>query len=383
MHFTTKGLLANNINVKILAVNPTRNFVNIDLLPLGYIQDTGFECVTVDTAIKPLRLISNIFRSESYFTERFISAGFETALKRILQSESFDIVQIEHLYLCKYIATIKKYSGAKIVLRPQNIEYVIWQRYLKNVGNPLKKIILKIATGRLKKFEQSVVADLDGIIALTKEDAGLFNSFPGSTPAIIVPMGYDYDNIKGYDFDRQFSCDPVVYHLGSMDWMPNIEAVEWFLTKVAPKLVEQQFSGKIVIAGRKMPSWVFRHKSATIDVIDEVNAPIGFQESKQIMIVPLWSGSGIRAKIIEGLALGKIIISTSIGAQGIDCENGKNILIADTASEFASQIMRCANSKELRMAISANARKLSIAQYHNQTTTKNMIAFYNLLLGVD
>ena len=165
--------------------------------------------------------------------------------------------------------------------------------------------------------------------------------------------------------------------------MPNIEAVEWFLTKVAPKLVEQQFSGKIVIAGRKMPSWVFRHKSATIDVIDEVNAPIGFQESKQIMIVPLWSGSGIRAKIIEGLALGKIIISTSIGAQGIDCENGKNILIADTASEFASQIMRCANSKELRMAISANARKLSIAQYHNQTTTKNMITFYNLLLGVD
>lgn len=381
MHFTTQGLLANGINVKTLAINPTRNLISLDLLSADYIANTRFECVTVDTTIKPLHFFSNLFRSESYFIERFISVDLEAKLKDLLQAESFDIIQLEHLYLCKYINTLKRYSDAKIILRPQNVEYIIWERYIKNVRNPFKKAFLKIATKRLKNYEQTVVADLDGIIALTKEDADLFKSFSNKTPIIIVPMGYDYETIKKYDFNKQFNQKPIIYHLGSMDWMPNIEAVQWFIKFVIPNLEKQQFSGKIIIAGRKMPSWVFEYKSKILDIIDEVNNPLEFQEDKQIMIVPLWSGSGIRAKIIEGLALGKTIISTSIGAQGIDYENGKNILIADTPSCFANQIIKCVNSTELCKTISRNARDLSAQNYHYQKTAKNMICFYQKLLN--
>lgn len=380
MHFTTKGLLSNGINVKTLAINPTRNFVRLDLLPADYIANTRFECVTVDTAIKPLQLLANVFRSESYFIERFISIDLEAKLKNLLQTESFDIIQLEHLYLCKYIKTLKRYSDAKIVLRPQNVEYIIWERYIKNVRNPFKKVILKIATERLKKYEQTVIGDLDGIIALTKEDASLFRLFSKKPPISIVPMGYDYETIKSYDFNKQFNHQPIIYHLGSMDWMPNVEAVQWFIRYVIPWLEKQKFSAKIIIAGRKMPTWVFEYKSEMLNVIDEVNSPLEFQEDKQIMIVPLWSGSGIRAKIIEGLALGKTIISTSIGAQGIDYENGKNIFIADTPFEFANQIIKCANSRELCMTISKNARDLSVHNYHYQNTAKDMICFYQKLL---
>lgn len=381
MHFTTKGLLANGINVKTLAINPTRNLVGLDLLPADYIENTRFECVTVDTKIRPFQIFTNIFRSESYFIERFISANLELKLKDLLQAESFDIIQIEHLYLCKYIDILKKYSDAKIILRPQNVEYIIWERYIKNIRNPIKKIILKISIKRLKKYEQTVLADLDGIIALTEEDADLFRSFSNKTPIIIVPMGYDYENIKKYDFKKQFIHKPIIYHLGSMDWMPNVEAIQWFIKYVIPYLEKIQFPAKIIIAGKKMPSWVFKCKSNIIEVIDEVNNPLEFQEDKQIMIVPLWSGSGIRAKIIEGLALGKTIISTSIGAQGIKYENGKNILIADTPAEFANQIIRCVNSIELCKTISANARKLSMQNYHYQNTAKSMICFYLTLLN--
>lgn len=383
MHFTTKGLLANGINVKTLAINPTRNLVSLDSLPADYIANTRFECVTVDTTIKLWHFFTNLFRSESYFIERFISHDLEAKLEDLLQVESFDIIQLEHLYLCKYIKTLKKHSNAKIVLRPQNVEFIIWERYIKNVKNPLKKAILKIATDRLKKYEQTVIADLDGIIALTKEDADLFRSFSDKPQVLIIPMGYDYENIKKYDFNKQFNHEPIIYHLGSMDWMPNVEAVQWFIKLVIPYLERFQFSAKIIIAGRKMPSWVFEYKSNILDVVDEVNNPLEFQEDKQIMIVPLWSGSGIRAKIIEGLALGKTIISTSIGAQGINYENGRNILIADTPSEFANQIIKCVNSKELCMNISKNARDLSIRNYHYQNTAKNMICFYQKILNAN
>lgn len=380
MHFTTMGLLENGINVKTLAINPTRNLISLDLLPSDYISITRFECVTVDTAIKPLQFLINFFRSESYFIERFISLDFETKLKDILQAETFDIIQLEHLYLCKYIKTIKRFSDAKIILRSQNVEYIIWERYIKGLRNPFKKVMLKIATKRLKKFEQTVTADLDGILVLTKEDADVFGSFSNKIPINIVPMGYDYEKIKNYDFNKQFNHKPIIYHLGSMDWMPNIEAVQWFIKFVIPYLEKRQFSTKVIIAGRKMPSWVFKRKSNILNIIDEVNNPLEFQEDKQIMIVPLWSGSGIRAKIIEGLALGKTIISTSIGAQGIDYENGKNILIADTPSEFANQIIKCVNSRQLCMTISKNARDLSVQKYHYQNTAKEMICFYQKLL---
>ena len=380
MHFTTKGLLANGVNVKTLAINPIRNFINTDLLPNDYIANTRFESVIVDTAIKPLNIFTNIFKKESYFVERFISTEFDEKIKSILQSEHFDIIQLEHLYICKYINTIRKYSKAKIILRPQNVEYVIWERYTKNVKNLFKKYFLKLATIRLKKFEQNVIAYLDGIIALTKEDADLFLTFSNPPPTIIVPMGYDYEKIRNYDFNKQFNYDPIIYHLGSMDWMPNIEAINWFIRDVMPFLVKYNFSGKIIVAGRRMPLWVFKYKSKILEVIDEVKNPIEFQEDKQIMIVPLWSGSGIRAKIIEGLALGKIIISTSIGAQGIDYVKGENLLIADTPEEFAKQIINCVNSKGLCINISKNARALSLNSYHFKNTANKMILFYEKLL---
>jgi glycosyltransferase involved in cell wall biosynthesis len=128
-----------------------------------------------------------------------------------------------------------------------------------------------------------------------------------------------------------------------------------------------------------MPDWVYKYKSDNMEVLDEIIQPLVYQEDKTIMIVPLLSGSGIRAKIIEGLALGKTIISTSIGAQGIDCESGKNILIADSPEEFSAHIIRCVNDPDLCRRLGENARKLSQEHYQSSATTKKMLEFYKLL----
>lgn len=381
MHFTTQALLAQGVQVKVVAINPSRNFINLNRVPSDYIKATQFEAVKVDTRIKPLQFVLNLFRKESYFIERFLSVAFEKKLESLLGVESFDIIQLEHLYLCKYIATLRKFSKAKIILRPQNIEYEIWERYLKHFSHPIKKFFLKQATSRLKKYEKSVTTELDGIMALTAEDAEIFKSFKGNAPTMVIPMGYDYNKIKGYNFETQFLEKPVVYHLGAMDWLPNAEAITWFLREVLPLIQKQNKEVKISLAGRNMAEQNFEYRSQQVEIIGEVTEPLTYQENKAILIVPLLSGSGIRAKIIEGLALGKTIISTSIGAQGIEYKNGENIIIADTAEEFARNIIYYSQSIEQCKIISKNARELSLRLYKSDSTAKSMIHFYNQILS--
>ena len=194
-------------------------------------------------------------------------------------------------------------------------------------------------------------------------------------------MGYDYSRLKEYDFEKQFTVPPIVYHLGSMDWLPNEEAVSWFLDEVLPLVVKAKPEVHFVFAGRKMPAWVYEYQTMNIQVFDQIDDPLEFQADKVIMIVPLLSGSGIRAKIIEGLALGKTIISTSVGAQGIDFADNLNLLIADTPEEFSHQIIRCVNSMELCQEIGKNARSLSLKLYNNDAIALKMIQFYNQLLN--
>ncbi len=380
IHFTTQGLLDKGIELKIIAINPTRHFVPLSSLPFEYKQSTRFEAITVDTGIKPIRFLLNLLKKESYFIERFKSDEFKNKLTSVLLSESFDIIQLEHLYLCIYLPILRKFSKAKIILRPQNVEYQIWEGYQNQVKNPVKKLLLKIATARLKKYEQNTVKCVDGILALTKNDAAVFSSFASTIPIEIIAMGYEYSKLKEYNFENQFLNKPVVYHLGAMDWLPNVEAIDWFLEKVLPILQSKKAGVKIILAGRNMPKNYFNYQSDMLEINAEVQDPLKFQEDKPILIVPLLSGSGIRAKIIEGLALGKTIISTNIGAQGINFIHGKDLIIADTAEDFANQIIRYASSVEMCKSVSLEARKLSRTYYTSEVTSTKMIEFYTKLL---
>jgi glycosyltransferase involved in cell wall biosynthesis len=126
-----------------------------------------------------------------------------------------------------------------------------------------------------------------------------------------------------------------------------------------------------------MPEKIKQLASANLIVEGRIDAPMKYQEDKGVMLVPLQSGSGIRAKIVEGLALGKIIISTTIGAQGIKCTHGKDILIADTPAGFLEMIRFCYQNPDRCRAISKNARLLAENIYHYEKTALEMIKFYN------
>lgn len=376
IHNTALGLMNQNVDVKIVAINTPRNPVDSAIIPDKFKKRTGFEFVIVDTRVNYADAFINLFSSDSYFVTRFFSKDFENRLIKLLKETKFDIVLLEHVYMGLYIKTIRTHSRSVIILRPQNVESQVWMRYAEGVLNPVKRKYLKIITERLMKFEKDVTSSVDGIIAISPGDALTFKKWAPEVPVETIPVGIDFRRYEKYDFNRQYEKFPVFYHLGSMDWLPNYQGVEWFVNKVVPFVREVYPEFSFRIAGKNMSFKFKQWQNESLIVDGEVEDPIEYQSDKAVMIVPLLSGSGIRVKIIEGMAIGKTIISTSIGAEGIPYKNGVNILIADSKEEFLEKILQCANSQEFCRKTGKNASLLAMENFDINKTAGEMIRFF-------
>ena len=379
LYHNALGLMNVGVDVKVLAINTPRNWIDENEIPEDFRKKARFECCRVNTRIRPVNAFINLFGDHSYFVERFWSQKWNLKLIEVLQQEEFDIVQLEHVYMCLYVKTIRKYSKAKVILRPQNVENEVWSRLLKGRINPLKKIYLRIETNRLRKFEIQMAKKVDGIIAISGKDAETFSAYAPKKPVVTVPIGFDFSKINSYNTEKQFENFPVFYHLGSMDWFPNFQGIKWFIEEVIPYVKNEYPEFVFRIAGKKMPQWFLKKQDNSLIIDREVKESLIYHEDKAIMIVPVLSGSGLRAKIVEGMALGKTIISTTIGAEGIPYTDQENILIANTKEEFAIQIKKCRDSKEFCQKIGRNAQLLAIENYDCNKTAASMVEFYKRL----
>lgn len=378
MNMITQGLLNDGHSVKILTMNTSKYTVEINLLPDSYKKATAIEAVFMDTRLNSLNaLINLLFTNKSYHIERFISHEFESKLIEILKKEKFDIVQLEMLFVTPYIDVIRKYSDAKIVFRAHNVEHFIWSRMAESCKNPLKKYYLSVLVRRLRKFEILQINKVDGIAAISSTDVEYFRSFNCNVPITDIPVAVEIKNCIDSTILPEF---PGLFHLGSMNWLPNAEGIRWLLQNVWPKVHLAHPNLKLYLAGRNFPSWLIENEYAGVEKIGEVLNAETFMLSKQVMLVPLLAGSGMRVKIIEGMALGKTIISTTIGAEGIACEHGRDILIANTPEEFVSAIELCVNNPVLCKEIGDNARALVKNNYDNKVVTQKLLNFYNNLI---
>lgn len=378
MNNLTQGLTVQGHTVKVLAINTPKHFTDIYKLPADYLSKTNIEAIFIDTNVKIIPAFLNLLGNTSYNIERFYSPEFETKLIELLSIEHFDIVQLESIYVSMYARTISEHSKAKIILRAHNIEHTIWEQHAGSTSNPLKKWYLKLLAKRLKKYELKSLQSVDGIACITKEDEAWFKKQNFNKPVEVFPFGIDQSVIIAKSGITDY---PSVFHIGSMDWLPNTEGIKWFLENAWTKISVQHPGLKLYLAGRNMPGWLKELKIKNVIIEGEVVDAHAFINSKSIMIVPLLSGGGMRVKIIEGMALGKTIVSTGIGAEGIAYTNNKNILIADNATAFAEAIHKCVTDKHFFDTVGNNAKTLATQQYNNVDICGRLIDFYHRLIN--
>jgi polysaccharide biosynthesis protein PslH len=372
----TTSLSDKKSSVTVLAMNTPKHSVNINDIPGEYLKKADFHFVTVNTGTNLFKLIINLlFSAKPYNLERFRSSVFEKKLKELLKDE-FDIIQLEGLALHHYLPVIRKNSRAKIVMRSHNVENIIWQRLAKEETNPVFKIYFKILSRRLKRIERTILNDFDALITISNKDLIWFKDNNLSIPSLVSLQAASVESISANPEDLQNN----VFFIGALDWRPNTNGLEWFIKKVWPLVLEKVPDTTFYIAGRNASKkTIIKFTGKNISYCGEVDSSFQFISDKSVMVVPLFSGSGIRMKIIEGMSLGKSIVTTSAGAYGLEYEDKKNIFIADSAPLFADYITHLLLDKDLRKETGRNAMENVRKNYDILASTDNLLKFYTEL----
>ncbi|XZF14321.1 glycosyltransferase [Chitinophagaceae bacterium MMS25-I14] len=379
MDAMVKGYYDAGWQVLLLAMNTSRHYVDPAQLATLYPQIYAFETVDVNTDIKLWPTVRNwCFSNLPQHAERFYHKSFEQRIVEILQAFRPDVIQMESIYLSVYYPVIKVNSAALLVQRLHNVEYEVWQRLAAETSSSVKRYYLNNLARRLRRFELQVWDETDLLLPITEVDADHIKNAGCRTDILVAPYGLPenkHEQIPGSLLQG--------YHLGAMDWLPNAEAMDWFLDEIWPVIHDAVPDFSFSFAGRNMPQRFTENLPEGVTCAGEVADAAAFMAGKQILIVPLRSGGGIRVKIMEAMAAGRMVISTATGMQGIDAEPGVHYLLADTASAFAAQVFFCQQNPGKAAEIMHNGHTFIMERYGQKNIMNRLLAKLNTRFPVE
>ncbi|MCF8363843.1 MAG: glycosyltransferase family 4 protein [Prolixibacteraceae bacterium] len=362
--------------VTVLAMNTRKHHVSPFQIPENISSKIIFHLVEVAARILPLEALVNLISSRlPYNAQRFISKTYREKLKTLLQATQFDIIQLEGLYLCPYISTIRKHSNALVSYRSHNIEHEIWQRTVVQ-SKGLKKFYLKMLTSRLKQFETDALNTYDTLVPITKRDEEKLLEMGNIKPALTIPAGFNISNTKT---SEQKTIPNNLFFIGALDWSPNQEGLFWFLDNCWQIILDQKPKTTLKIAGRNAQPWLTEklNNYPNIKYEGEVDDAAVFMQENGIFIAPLLSGSGMRVKIIEGMMYQKCIITTPVGCEGIKALNKEHLYIAKNHKQFSDMTINLLTNKKKAIETGQKAYNFVRSVYDNQKLIGKLTTFYN------
>jgi len=370
----TRGFSLLGHQVTILAMNTVKHNITLVEIPESVKELAEFKLVNVAARISPVSALLNlVFSNKPYNATRFISDTFAQELKKILQENEFDVVQIEGLYVCPYIPVIRANSKAKIIYRAHNIEHEIWSR-TAIMAHGFEKYYLRNMSKRIKKFEIQTLNKYDLLVPITGRDEAILDKLGNKKPSHVSQTGIDSSVLIPNSKNLKH---PTLFHIGSLEWSPNQEGLIWFFENCWDAIRERYPDLQFYVAGRNAPPW-FQKLLNLPNVVfkGEVADAYEFINSKSIMVVPLFSGSGMRIKIIEGMALGKPIVTTPVGTEGISTTSGENIIVVTNVEGFVQSISDLIENREYFDKISKNAIEYIHENFDNLSSAGALIEFY-------
>ncbi len=367
-----KGYASLGNSIRMLALNTRKHFVDEETIQRELEPFGPVETFAINTEIRWKDALLNLFSRKSYNIERFNDPGFHALLARHLESHSYDLVQFEGLFTAPYVHTVRANSHARLVLRQHNVEYRIWQKQAAAEPNPLKRAYLKLLARRLQRYETSVLPAFDGIAAITADDAAVLQEHAPKVQVYTVPAGIALPEPKpeGNPY--------ALYHIGSMEWMPNQSAVQRLLQRIWPLVIEKSLQSTLHLAGKGMPNTLLPELPQGVFNDGEVADAARWSEPFGILCVPLMAASGVRMKTLEALAEGKWVVTTSVGAAGLPLEHEKHCLIADSDAEFATAVLRLQTDTMLREKLRMHGLKLA-AEYSIENSCRRMLQWIETL----
>ncbi|HLF64510.1 MAG TPA: glycosyltransferase family 4 protein [Saprospiraceae bacterium] len=378
--YLSKALRDLGCEITLLCMNTTKHYTDLSELPEDFDHYHSIHCTPLDNSLNAVDAFLNLFSDASYHVQRFDSRQFRDKLVEILSQNTYDVVQLETLYLAPYVDTIKQYSSAQIVMRAHNVEHEIWERISQNTQFFPKKWYLTHLAKKLRNYEVANLNNYDFLLALTDRDLKMFKKLGYKNGAMASPIGLETSKYIVRKPEKPEDKSFSLCFIGSLDWMPNIEGLDWFLHKVWPMISRQYPEVTLHVAGRNTPRSLFSTSLKHVFIHGEVPNASEFISRYDAMVVPLFSGSGMRVKILEGMALGKVVISTSLGKEGIEARDKEEIIVADDATAFVHAIGYCLRQPDILEVIGENARAFVKRHFNNREITQRLFEIYQQLV---
>ena len=297
-------------------------------------------------------------------------------IRDALAAEHYDLIHIEHTNIAHWLHGLD--SPVPRILSSENVKTIIWERYYQNAdGNERRRFYRDYC--RFRNYESKYLRDYDGVIAVSEKDIDTFKNFTeDSVPLFMVPNGCDTDYFRPTEVSDHFE----LLFTGTMQYRPNAEAMVYFCREVFPRIIAHLPQCRLKIVGNKPPPEVIAlEQQGNIEVTGFVPDVRPYMASADVIVVPLLSGSGTRLKILEAMAMGKAVVATTVGAEGIDYANGRDIVIADEPESFAQKVVALLSNSSKRKMLGENARVLAEQKYSWKASAVELEKAYRLVVG--
>lgn len=333
-----------------------------------------YRTVSVDTSVRPLSLMINLaFSDKPYDLERFRSRDYTSALREMVSAGSFDIIHCEGLVFALYLDEIRQLTSAPVVLRAHNLEHRIREMMADRELSPFRRFYLSNLSRRLKRLEMNAAKRFDALVPISGPDRDWFSRSAKGKPVYLCETGAE----EASWFPEPEGVAPRVGFIGSMNWQPNIDGIRWFIESVWPLVLKEIPEAVLRLAGRDIDAVQYSlPQGRNISCVGEPDDARSFIASNNVMIAPLFAGSGLRIKIIETMSAGRPVVATPVAAEGIETSAGEAMTIATDPGAFSSALVRYLRNPDLRFSSGKAAVELVKDMYDNRTLTAGLLEFY-------
>jgi glycosyltransferase involved in cell wall biosynthesis len=290
-----------------------------------------------------------------YAVSKFTSPAVGRLVRRWLRSGDFDVA------VCDFLSASLNFpasSATPCVLFQHNVESLLWARQARHEPGWIRRSAYRLEAAKMRRYEAAAVRRFAHVVAVSNDDREAMVSMTGVDRISVVPTGVDTARYRRVDGPVVGSSHEVIF-LGSMDWEPNVDGVEYFCREIWPHVRAKVPAARFLIVGRNPAPRVARLASDSVVVTGRVDSVLPYLANAAVFVVPLRMGGGTRLKIFEGMAMGKAVVSTSIGAEGLDVTAGRDLLIADAPDEFARAVVDLLGDPERRRALGEAAARLA------------------------
>lgn len=316
----------------------------------------------VQTDNSVLGVLKNLFSPVPYNVSKYIRKELKIFLEEFLIKEPVDIVIVNNLHMGWVIDVIKKIKNIPVVLRQENVEMIIMKRFYEQQRNLILRYYSYLQYRKFIKYEPELCGKFDTCLMISNIDENTIKKYNSKIKTNVIPVGIENFLLNN---EKKNLIPFSLAHIGSMSWFPNFDGIQWFIEDILPKVIKIVPQVKLFVYG----GGSFSRLEVPKEVSNNVNI-VGFVddiwrelENKSLIVIPLRIGSGIRVKILEMLAAGQPVLTTSIGIEGIPVYNGQHLLVADNEEEMVAQIMDFFNDKVDKSLLVANGKEFIRQNY--------------------